>query len=67
MILPQILNILKPKITLKKFNLTLSQYIQNVDGGDGDYIVSLLSKDKYLVFAEFKGNKLIRSNFKKIN
>jgi hypothetical protein len=67
MLLSQILNTLKPKITLKKFNSVLSQFIQNIDGGDGDYVVSLLSQDKYLVFVEFKANKLIGSTSKKIN
>lgn len=67
MLLPQILNTLKPKITLKKFNSILSQFIQNIDGGDGDYVISLLSQDKYLVFVEFKANKLIRLTSKKIN
>ncbi len=67
MLLSQILNTLKPKITLKKFNSILSQFIQNIDGGDGDYVISLLSQDKYLVFVEFKANKLIGSTSKKIN
>jgi hypothetical protein len=67
MLLSQILNTLKPKITLKKFNSVLSQFIQNIDGGDGDYVISLLSQDKYLVFVEFKANKLIGSTSKKIN
>jgi hypothetical protein len=45
----------------------LNQLVQNIDGGDGDYIISLLSLDKYLVFVEYRNNKLFRSTSKKVN
>jgi hypothetical protein len=67
MVLSQIIHFITSKPTLNQFKNALNQFVQNIDGGDGDYMISLLSLDKHLVFVEYKNNKLIGSTSKKIN
>lgn len=67
MILSQIIQIITSKPTLNQFKNTLNQLVQNIDGGDGDYIISLLSLDKHLVFVEYRNNRLVGSTSKKVN
>jgi hypothetical protein len=67
MLLEQIIHFITSHPTLNQFKNTLNQFIQNVDGGDGDYRISLLSSDKHLVFVEYRNNKLVGSTSKKVN
>jgi hypothetical protein len=67
MVLSQIIHFITSKPTLNQFKNALNQFVQNIDGGDVDYMISLLSLDKHLVFVEYKNNKLIGSTSKKIN
>ena len=67
MILEQIIHFITSNPTLNQFKNALNQFIQNVDGGDGDYRISLLSLDKHLVFVEYRNNKLVGSTSKKVN
>ncbi len=67
MLLEQIIHFITSKPTLNQFKNTLNQLVQNIDGGDGDYRISLLSLDKHLVFVEYRNNKLVGSTSKKVN
>jgi hypothetical protein len=67
MILEQIIHFITSNPTLNQFKNALNQLVQNVDGGDGDYRISLLSLDKHLVFVEYRNNKLVGSTSKKVN
>jgi hypothetical protein len=67
MLLEQIIHFITSHPTLNQFKNALNQFIQNVDGGDGDYRISLLSSDKHLVFVEYRNNKLVGSTSKKVN
>ena len=67
MILEQIIHFITVNPTLNQFKNALNQLVQNIDGGDGDYRISLLSLDKHLVFVEYRNNKLVGSTSKKVN
>jgi hypothetical protein len=67
MLLEQIIHFITSKPTLNQFRNALNQFVQNIDGGDGDYMISLLSLDKHLVFVEYRNNKLVGSTSKKVN
>jgi hypothetical protein len=67
MLLEQIIHFITSKPTLNQFRNALNQLVQNIDGGDGDYRISLLSSDKHLVFVEYRNNKLVGSTSKKVN
>lgn len=55
------------KLLANQFLQTVDSMVENIDGGDGDYCISLLTTDGHFVFVKFRNHLFSGSTSKKIN